>query len=88
MQTVNTQDIYLGQNGSNIIQSSAGTITGSWFSFLCLTDVTFTTLSGSVVPTVHGSLTLSQLLFPRGTQIFGNFNTMNVSSGTLIAYKG
>jgi hypothetical protein len=70
----------LGQNGSKVIADTNPNIGGDWFCIDVLSDAVFTTLTGNM--TGVGSTS-----FPAGTQLFGRFTAITLSSGSVIAYN-
>jgi hypothetical protein len=70
-----------GQDGA---RREAGTTarTGNWSAIQCLTETTFTTLTGY---SLDGTWT--GVAFPAGTVIYGNFTAFTLTSGSVIAYN-
>lgn len=72
-----------GANGGTFINSTT-TYNGNWYAIQVLTNATFTTLSFSSNGWTGDSI--SGYAFPAGTTIFGNFSTIKLASGSVIAY--
>lgn len=72
----------LGQLGSTCFDDVTLRI-GRWFSILIVEDASFTTLIDS---TRDGSA-ITGLTFTAGTLIHGRFTTIQLASGSCIAYK-
>ena len=74
----------LGKSGCDFIQSSDGTVSGNWFSVVCISNVTF----GAATEVINGDTPPASFVMPAGTQIVTDFNKINISNdGKVIAYR-
>jgi len=71
-----------GMLGGNYIADTS-THTGTWTTIDCVTDTVF---DSSTVCNIAG-LAASNATFPAGKQLFGNFTTVKLTSGSVIAYQ-
>jgi len=75
------QNLIIGRVGSNLLNDTS-VHTGKWFAITIISDAIFTTLTSS---NLTGSTT--GITFPAGIQIYGDFTTITLTSGTVLAYK-
>ena len=71
----------LGQYGF-VYEVGTTAITGNWFKIRCLTATTFATLTGN-----HSGDTFTAVAHPAGTELFGHFTAITLTSGSVIAYN-
>jgi len=87
------QSINFGQSGSFFMDDGTTAVTGvEVIAIQCLEDTTFTTLTQSNSKYVGtGSVDSGEAItntdtFPTGVTIFGNWSSINLNSGAIIAY--
>jgi hypothetical protein len=77
------QIVALGQYGGSIIDDTS-THVGKWHSISMITDTVFSAWEPSF--DIYG--TLAGITFPAGFILFGNFTSITLASGKIVAYKG
>jgi hypothetical protein len=72
----------LGEKGGEVI-ADTNAHSGNWFAISMITD----TIIASWTPafTVHG--TLAAITWPAGFIMFGNFSSIQLTSGSIVAYN-
>jgi hypothetical protein len=70
-----------GAAGFKLISSASGTITGDFVAITALEDVSVTTISATTGDNLGSAIT-----FPAGLTIYGEFTSVNISGGRVIAY--
>lgn len=83
------QEAITGQSGSAFINDTAAN-SGPFGAITAISDTTFTTLTSGFLdngstPTMSGDL--EEMALIAGTTIFGNFTTVTLATGSVIAYK-
>ena len=73
-----------GASGGILINSYFAAITGNFYAIQIISAAVFA--SGGLVGNLGGD-TYNGVTFPAGTTIFGNFSSIKLVSGTVIAYK-
>ena len=77
-----------GQAGGDALTSSEGSTTGTWRVIQIVNDAVFTDLQTA---NGHGAIStianLEGITHLAGTTLFGQFTTIHVASGVVIAYK-
>jgi hypothetical protein len=71
-----------GDRGATLITNTTS-YNGTWAAIMIVTDAVFTTLTSPSL-TVNGSI--AGLTFPKGALIFGDFRTIQLASGAVLAY--
>jgi hypothetical protein len=74
---------YLGEKGWDLIADNTSR-DGNWCAVGIVEDATFTTLTAQDT-TVYGTLT--NITFPAGYVFGGGFTTIQLASGTIMAYR-
>jgi len=98
------EDIAFGANGSTYTASSSTAITpptgNVYVSIYMLTDTTFDNTTGLIAESATvsinsagigagtGGQNVDGVLFPAGTTIYGRWTSINLASGSVIAYLG
>ncbi len=71
-----------GQKGFRVINSGGGNVAGEvYVAIQALADATFSA-------TAESGASPSSLAIPSGSVVYGNFTTVTVASGTVLAYIG
>jgi hypothetical protein len=71
-----------GQNGFRVITSGGGNVEGEvYVAIQALADATFSA-------TAESGTSPSSLAIPSGSVVYGNFSTVTVTIGTVLAYIG
>lgn len=68
----------IGKCGGQLIANTTVT-TGTFVAITIITNAVFTTLTGSIAG-------MDSTTFPAGVTLFGNFTTVTLASGKVIAY--
>ncbi len=72
----------LGQNGIVNMSTSGTVFNGNWVALQIVNDTTFTTLTES-----NSTGSLTGVSIPSGIVLFGQFSSVNFSSGKVRAYN-
>ena len=79
--SIEMQRAELGQYGF-VYESSTTTLTGNWFKIKCITQTTFTVLTGN-----NTGDAITGVAFPAGTELYGHFTAITLTSGSVFAYN-
>ena len=71
-----------GFSGITFITAAGGAKTGGWYAITVITAAVFATLTGNQTT---NSDTMTGVTFPVGTIIYGNFNAITLTSGSVLA---
>ena len=98
------EDIAFGAQGSTYTASSSAAITPStgcvYVAIYMLTDTTFDNTTGLIAESATGSINsagigagtggqnVDSVIFTAGTTIYGRWTSINLASGSVIAYVG
>lgn len=83
----------LGQHGGTYINNTTSN-SGNWGVIYCITDCTFTTLTSAVdnnsaalLAPGTGSTAISNIALTAGMALYGHFTTIQLATGSVVAYK-
>lgn len=84
----NLDPISLGQKGADIITNNSDYTNGKWCAVMALTDTVFANLGNASI-SLNGAApaTLTALSLGAGKFLYGRFDRINLTSGSVIAYR-